>query len=150
MDLARMDGSIFERLQRLEVLCARQEAQLAQIAAIIAYWREQGLTVSAGDIAPPLMPEALPSTGGMRAIALRHCEANDLLLEDLRGPSRRGMVSEVRQMAMLEMHEAGFSQGQIGRFLGGRDHTTIGEGIRQAQRRRAQRREAAISEGSWK
>ena len=50
----------------------------------------------------------------------------ELSHDDLRGPSRRMVVSEARKVAILEMRKSGaMSLDDIGAALGGRDHSTI-------------------------
>ena len=62
----------------------------------------------------------------IEAVAERH----DLTVEEIRGPDRSPYVSRPRQEAMWRMIKAGKSLTQIGRFLGGRGHTTILKGAR--------------------
>lgn len=67
----------------------------------------------------------------MAVIALRVAAKWGLTLEVLKGQSRRRSVAWARQEAMYEMYATGlFSSPQIGRFLGGRDHTTVLHGCR--------------------
>jgi len=58
---------------------------------------------------------------------------------EIRGLSRFKSISHARQIFMAEAYATGrFSLPQIGRFLGGRDHTTILSGIRRHAERTAQ------------
>ena len=66
----------------------------------------------------------------MRDIIADVVERNEVTEADLKGPSRRPHVTWPRFEAMYLMHEAGHSLPEIGRFLGGRDHTTILNGCR--------------------
>lgn len=72
----------------------------------------------------------------MREIASEVAHRHGLTLEDLKGPSRRQEISQPRQEAMALMcAERRWSLPQIGRFFGGRDHTTVIHGVRAHQRR---------------
>ena len=60
---------------------------------------------------------------------------NGLSRSELIAPGRRQHVSVPRQAFMAAAIGAGFSYPQVGRFLGGRDHSTIIHGV-EAHRRR--------------
>lgn len=73
----------------------------------------------------------------MKAIATDVAERHGLTVEDLRGDERRQGVSRPRQEAMWMMRQVKWADGtnrysypRIGRFLGGRDHSTIIAGER--------------------
>ena len=72
-------------------------------------------------------------------------EAAGLTLADLLARDRRDYVVRVRQDAMLACHQAGISTPIIGRFLDGRDHTTILHGIGAAKARKIAANQAAKS-----
>ncbi|MCA0358715.1 MAG: hypothetical protein LCH78_18025 [Proteobacteria bacterium] len=58
---------------------------------------------------------------------------------NLVGPARHKAISHARQHAMWLMHQQPhLSMPQIGKFLGGRDHTTILHGIRRYEQRMAE------------
>lgn len=77
----------------------------------------------------------------MKAIAERVCEKHRISLADLKGPSRAKRYTYPRQEAMHEMYALElWSLLQIGRFLGGRDHTTVLHGVRVHERRLAAER----------
>jgi chromosomal replication initiation ATPase DnaA len=66
------------------------------------------------------------------AVAIRH----GLTIEELTGPGQFREVAWPRQEAMWLMYKTGrYSLPQIGRYLGGRDHTTVLYGIRRHQAR---------------
>lgn len=50
--------------------------------------------------------------------------------DELRGKQRLREYVVPRQICFKMAHEARFSLTQIGRFYGGRDHTTVGHGIK--------------------
>lgn len=59
-----------------------------------------------------------------------------LTVDDLKGPQVARKFAWPRQEAMWHLYESGrYSLPEIGRFLGGRDHTTILKGIRSYERR---------------
>lgn len=71
----------------------------------------------------------------MRDIARAVAQQNEITLDDILGASRQRAFAWPRQTVMLLASEAGFSNPQIGRFLG-RDHTTVLSGVRAARARR--------------
>ncbi len=82
-----------------------------------------------------------PETGApaIRDIALAVAKRFGVRLSDLRGPTRRRGVVEARNItAFLARKGTSLSLQRIGNYLGGRDHTTILHGIRQAERRMAE------------
>lgn len=67
----------------------------------------------------------------MLVIAQRVAAKWGVTLDELRGEIRARRVAWPRHEAMYEMYATGlFSLPQIGRFLGGRDHTTVLHGCR--------------------
>ena len=53
--------------------------------------------------------------------------------EDLLGPSRFGFLIPARFALYKALSERGWSYAAIGRFVGGRDHTTIIHGVTRAE-----------------
>lgn len=127
-------GQIADIARLLEVVggCRRE---LSRLSDIIEELRAAGLVISSAAGAGPVAPQREKSAVGMRIIALRFCEVNGIDLFDLRGPARHEPLVHVRQDAMRAMADAGFSTTQIGRFLGGRDHSTVIWGINQSRER---------------
>lgn len=63
-------------------------------------------------------------------------QASEISVVDLRGPRRTDDISRPRQVAMALAYEMTLaSYPQIGRAMGGRDHTSIVHGYRSAQKR---------------
>lgn len=54
-------------------------------------------------------------------------------IAELRGPSRIPELCRIRWAAMEVMREQGLSLPQIGRAIGGRDHTTVIHGLSRAE-----------------
>lgn len=74
------------------------------------------------------IPTGAPS---MAEIAQQVATDHDLTVADLRGSAKRKVVAHPRQKAMYLMYRTGkFSYGQIGHYLGKRDHTTVMDGVR--------------------
>jgi chromosomal replication initiation ATPase DnaA len=73
----------------------------------------------------------------MAAIAERVAAEHDLTLSDLRRGGRERVYSWPRQVAMAAMRDAGYSLSQIGRFMSGRDHSTVSYGVKRARERAA-------------
>jgi chromosomal replication initiator protein len=72
----------------------------------------------------------------LRNIALRTARHFALRLADLRGPTRRRAVVVARDVAMyLARTLTRSSLDDIGRYFGGRDHTTVAHGCRQTEER---------------
>lgn len=67
----------------------------------------------------------------MAPIATRIAESHGLTLDDLKGPERCRRVAWPRQEAYAAIYETGcYSFAQIGRFFGGRDHSTVQKGLK--------------------
>jgi hypothetical protein len=74
----------------------------------------------------PLSPTETPVRRILSEVAKKHC----VLVSDIQGRSHKKKFVWPRQEAAYRMSvELKFSLGQIGRVLGGRDHTTILHGI---------------------
>lgn len=72
-------------------------------------------------------------TPSMRDIALAVCRCFGFTLAELKSPVRRQSLVAARNVAMWLTRElAGKSLQEIGRYFGGRDHTTVLHGCRQA------------------
>lgn len=106
--------SIFDRIAMLE----------AQVAALSALIRE----------IPPPAPNPDNPRGQMYDICRAVAFENFVTVAQLRSASRKREIAWPRQEAMARMMDAGFTAGQIGRFLG-RDHTTVSEGAKAARKR---------------
>lgn len=70
----------------------------------------------------------------MRQIAEAYAVRHGVTLDDLKGRDNTVFMSAVRRGAMLAIHQTTkHSLSQIGRFFGGRDHTTVMYAIRRAK-----------------
>jgi hypothetical protein len=74
-------------------------------------------------------------------------EASGYSIEDLKGPSRCAPLVAARQFAIWRVRKEcpHLSLPQIGRFFGGRDHTTVLHAIRKIERLRAEANPEAIA-----
>lgn len=124
--------SVFDRIAILEAKAEKLEEIVQQQARVL---RAAGLTPEAAKSKAVQVPLRLKK---MQKICREVCLANELSLAELRGPSRCRYVAWPRQDAMRLLQDAGFSLPEIGRYLGGRDHTTILEGIRASKAREAE------------
>lgn len=71
-----------------------------------------------------------------RQIAAEIAQRNGLTVDDLKGPSRRREVAWARQEAMAAVYaQCNVSLPWVGRFFGGRDHTTVLHAIRRVEER---------------
>ena len=61
----------------------------------------------------------------IHAHAIEVCEKHKISLNELKCPRRLGRYVRARQEFSYLAHEDGASFPQIGKFLGGRNHTTI-------------------------
>jgi len=82
----------------------------------------------------------------MGAITTAVAERHGLIIEDLRGRDRSRACAWPRHEAMLLMREAGFTSGQIGAYFGGRDTSSVQNGIDEAKGR-LQGRPRAVPQG---
>lgn len=71
-------------------------------------------------------------------IMLAVAAAHKVTVAELCGPSRQRRIAWPRQELMWALYDTGrYSMPQIGRFIGGRDHTTALHGIRRHEERLA-------------
>ena len=107
------------------------EAQVAAMAIIIGGLRDDlPETVT-------LKEYAVTSDGRMMRATREFAAINGLRVDDLRGSSQAKEIAHARQDLMAILHSRKHSSTQIGRFLGGRDHSTILHGIRVSKARNA-------------
>lgn len=71
----------------------------------------------------------LMTTTEADAVVAKWCEEYRLAEADILGPSRLQEVAECRHLIMAELREAGWTLVRIGRYLGGRAHTTVLRGV---------------------
>lgn len=80
-----------------------------------------------------------PKRPTMAAILDRVAEKYGLTVAELKGQGRSPRLAHPRHEAMHEMYAVGlWSTTVVGKFLGGRDHTTVLHGIRAHAKRSAQ------------
>lgn len=88
----------------------------------------------------PLKANRRPMAEIVSEVARRY----DVSVPDLKGENTKRWISRPRQEAYALMHREGYSLAQIGRFMGGKDHTTTRHGVRAHwARQAAQMQEAA-------
>lgn len=131
--MTRIALTFQERLERLEAVAGKLQAELRQHAiafAALEVTRKRDVRSAVGAV-------KRPSIAGekMSVICEAVAQAYGVTAADLKGPSRSHTISMARQEAMRLMSEAGHSQPKIGRFLGGRDPSTIWHGIHAARAR---------------
>lgn len=84
-------------------------------------------------------------TPAQREIIARVAERNGLSIDELLLKRQHRSVSRPRQEAMWALRQAGrWSLPQIGRALGGFDHTTVLHGVRAHERRLAEDAESTL------
>jgi len=88
-------------------------------------------------------PQVMPAMPTMREIVADVARRHGVTPDDIRGPSRRRSFVRPRHEAMWLMRQVRFADGsqryslpQIAQFLGGRDHTTVLNGVRRYEDRR--------------
>ena len=102
---------------RLE-MAARLQARPVNVADVRGLIRQRGQGPA-------------PRVSDIAQVTARHFS---LKLSDLRSPSRRQAVVKARGVAMyLARQMTGESLGEIGRYFGGRDHTTVLHGCRKTE-----------------
>ncbi|MBW4631004.1 MAG: chromosomal replication initiator protein DnaA [Iphinoe sp. HA4291-MV1] len=99
------------------------EGALIRALAYISIW---GLPMTVENIAPILEPPTEKVEATPEAIFSVVTEAFDVLIEDLKGNSRRREISWARQIGMYLMRQhTDLSLPRIGEEFGGKDHTTV-------------------------
>jgi hypothetical protein len=83
-----------------------------------------------------LRPPPFPSLGLRERIIGEVCRQSGVGKRRLIGADKTGEMPRLRWAAMVAFRHAGFSTTQIGKFLGGRDHTTVIHGLIQAEKHR--------------
>jgi chromosomal replication initiator protein len=77
-------------------------------------------------------------------IVARVAAKHGLTLADLKGPDKTKRVTHPRQQAMAELYATGrYSLPALGRYFGGRDHSTVLHGVKAHWARIQADREAA-------
>lgn len=85
----------------------------------------KAINATVSDAFQALMPRPAISLEALAADLLAKPQNADLTVWDLKGPSRKRSTHIVRSEFCHLALEAGHSQPAVGRFLGGRDHTSI-------------------------
>lgn len=73
-----------------------------------------------------------------RAVAADVAALAGIAVEDIFRPGRQRNVAHARQLVMFILRRAGFSAADIGRALGGLDHSTVLHGVRAEAARRGE------------
>lgn len=121
----------------------------------IKAWRPKMVRVPLKKASPPTRAEVavplpeVPGTASIKSIARQVAHKHGLKIADLKSPRKYRDLSRARQEAFwrcyLELPHK--SLPQIGRWFGGRDHSTVLHGYRQHERRE-QAKQAARSNGA--
>ncbi len=120
--------TLFDRVAFMEAKLARLEKLVQHQDAVM---RAAGLTIDEASLAAVESPRLRK----MREICNDVCITHDVTLDELKGRSMVRAVAWPRQDAMRLLAAAGYSQQEIGRYLGRRDHTTVLHGIRASEAR---------------
>lgn len=123
--------TLFDRVAFLEARLSKLEKIVMHQDAIM---RAAGLTIDEASLSAVESPRLRK----MREICNDVCIAHDVTLDELKGRSMIRAVAWPRQDAMRLLALAGYSQQEIGRYLGRRDHTTVLHGIRASEARMQQ------------
>lgn len=115
-----------------EARIASLESQLAKALARIS--RLEAVKKKPKPV-PMLTLEERTARIAMGKIAAEVAEKHNVTVERMRSQDRRRVFIPPRFEAWALCHAAGFSTPVIGRFFGGRDHTTILNGIWVAKKR---------------
>ncbi|MCI5040041.1 MAG: hypothetical protein MRY81_10190 [Donghicola eburneus] len=114
-----------ESLLEMEFRHAKERAALVERIRDEAYSAGLHDRTKPGTISGP--------TSLMEQITASVAAEHKVLPSELRGPSKFAQFIEPRRKVWAELQERGYSLSQIGRFFG-RDHTTIGYGIKEFQK----------------
>lgn len=120
--------TLFDRVAFLEAKLSKLEKLVLHQDAIM---RAAGLTIDEASLSAVESPRLRK----MREICNDVCITHDVTLDELKGRSMIRAVAWPRQDAMRLLALAGYSQQEIGRYLGRRDHTTVLHGIRASEAR---------------
>jgi hypothetical protein len=82
---------------------------------------------------PPPPPRGLPAT--VTEIIAAIAEDMDMTAGDLTGRARQREVVDARNLAFYVLVNRGSSTVQVGKWLGGRDHSTVIAGLRSFEKR---------------
>jgi chromosomal replication initiator protein len=119
--VARMAGGSVADVQRLRQTVPSPVSEYLPVRCVLSLWR--------GLIAVPLRTS-------WKVVAQEVAGRHGVSLEELIGPSRLRVIAHARQEAFFVLYESGrATTPQIGRWFGGRDHTTVIHGIRAHKRR---------------
>jgi chromosomal replication initiation ATPase DnaA len=124
-DAAKMVGLTVESAKQ-------QHMTLRMVAALIG--RNDEKLIKA-DIAVRSENIPVPSEIVMPNTLERACREAGISIEDVKSEKRTNSIAHRRWHVMWIMRQAGMSLPEIGRRLGGKDHSTVHNGIRQYQKR---------------
>ena len=104
------------------------------LAALVQVSQQVDPSMSAADLREMLSPTGAGRRPRIATITTKVARHYGLTLADLRGRSRRRSVATARAMAMYLCRQlAGSHLHQIGKYLGGRDHTTVLHGCQKIE-----------------
>ena len=120
-------------MTRLTVRDLAHEARIssleAQLAKLVARVEALERCVPKPKPVPVLLPGEREARIAMGKIARRWADHYGVTVERMRSQDKRRVFMEPRWKAWEECHRAGYSTPMIGRYFGGRDHSTILHGI---------------------
>ena len=85
--------------------------------------------------APPAAPVAVVRLASVDAIHSIVAQSYGVSLDELLSRDRHKTLVEARQVVMWFLRERGYSLPEIGRLVGGRDHTTVMAALAKLRRR---------------
>lgn len=126
------DSAIAKMLGRPvdEITECREASEIAKgIRATYSAPRLRALKPHPKPIVRSSAPKARPMPERARNIVHEVCDIYGLTFEEMLSDSHARRITHPRQQAFWRLNTVGFSLKDIGRFFGGRDHTTVRHGV---------------------
>lgn len=116
-ELSLRNKQLERELKAANAICYEQENLISTLQEIVDKYKQQ-----------PILPANKRYNKGACMVAIKRafCEANCIGVKEIDGPYRERRISDVRQAMFWYLREyTALSFPAIGRFVGGKDHSTV-------------------------